>query len=68
MYRRQLATGLGVILAIAASASGQGKPEVGLEVGQPFPEIVLPTIDGEEPMSIASFRGEKVFLILFASW
>lgn len=38
-----------------------------LEVGQPFPDIVLPSTDGK-PMSIASFRGQKVALHVFASW
>jgi hypothetical protein len=39
-----------------------------LEVGQLFPEIVLPAARDGRPMSIADFRGEKVVLHVFASW
>ena len=39
-----------------------------LEVGQPFPEITLPSAQDGTPMSIASFRGKKVILHVFASW
>lgn len=39
-----------------------------IEVGQPFPAIVLPSLDDGEPMSIRDFRGEKVVLHIFASW
>lgn len=38
-----------------------------LDIGEPFPEWVLPSLAGE-PMSIASFRGQKVALHVFASW
>lgn len=38
-----------------------------LEVGEPFPAWVLPSLEGE-PMSISSFRGQKVVLHVFASW
>ena len=39
-----------------------------LEVGQPFPEITLPSAKDGTPMSIASFRGKKLILHVFASW
>lgn len=59
----------GTVLACAVMAalpsSAQAAPS--LEVGQPFPEITLPSLDGE-PMSIASFRGQKVALHVWASW
>ena len=38
-----------------------------LEVGEPFPSIVLPSLDGA-PSSIRQFRGQKVLLHVFASW
>jgi len=40
----------------------------GLKVGEPFPGIVLPTIDDGSAMSLADFRGQKVLLHIFASW
>ncbi len=57
---------LGPVLASVALAS-LAAPSAALEVGEHFPEIVLPSLDGE-PMSIASFRGEKVVLHIWASW
>lgn len=41
---------------------------VPITVGEPFPEIVLPSIDGSAPFSIKKFRGNKVILHIFASW
>ena len=38
-----------------------------LKLGHPFPEIVLPSLDGR-PSSIAQFRGQKLILHIFASW
>ncbi len=38
-----------------------------LKVGQPFPTLRLPTLDGGFK-SIADFRGKKVILHVFASW
>ena len=41
---------------------------VGLDVGDRFPDLVLPSLDGGEPTSIASFRGRKLALHVWASW
>ncbi|MFQ5430660.1 MAG: TlpA family protein disulfide reductase, partial [Phycisphaerae bacterium] len=38
-----------------------------LEVGQRFPDLVLPSLAGE-PLSISSFRGKKLIVHIFASW
>jgi hypothetical protein len=35
--------------------------------GTPFPNIVLPAVDGDRPMSVADFRGRKLLLQIFAS-
>ena len=43
------------------------QPAPALEVGDAFPEIVLPSLDGE-PMSNASFRGTKVAMHVWAAW
>ena len=37
-------------------------------VGEPFPEIVLPSVADGSPMSLSAFRGRKVVLHVFASW
>ncbi|MEM1179508.1 MAG: hypothetical protein AAGM22_14265 [Acidobacteriota bacterium] len=42
-------------------------PAAALDVGDPFPELILPTLDGD-PLSVASFRGQKVALHVWASW
>jgi hypothetical protein len=56
-------TGLASTTAAAAEA-----PVVGREVGQLFPPIVLPSLDGKRTMALSEFRGKKVLLIEFASW
>jgi hypothetical protein len=35
---------------------------------KPFPELFLPSLDDGRPLSIASFRGQKLVLHVFASW
>jgi hypothetical protein len=39
-----------------------------LEIGQPFPNIVLPNLADGRPGSISQFRGRKLLLHVFASW
>jgi len=39
-----------------------------IEEGEPFPDLVLPSMDDGSPMSIADFRGKRVMLHVFASW
>ncbi len=46
----------------------EGIPDVGLGIGETFPDVVLPAVRDGQPMSLAAFRGEKLFLHLFASW
>lgn len=38
------------------------------EIGKPFPQIVLPSLDDGHPVSLAQFRGKKIILHIFASW
>ncbi len=60
-----------VVLAIwglvesRAQSSLQSK---GFQVGEPFPDIILPTLEDGSPGSIAQFRGQKILLHIFASW
>lgn len=39
-----------------------------IEVGKPFPDIALPSLEDGRMMSIADFRGQRVVLHVFASW
>ena len=40
----------------------------GFAVGEPFPELVLPSLEDGRPVSIGHFQGRKVLLHVFASW
>ena len=53
-------------LMVASAAHAAAPPRI--EVGQPFPDIVFPSLEHGEPLSIADFRGKKVLLHVFASW
>ena len=53
-------------LATALSPVVGGAP--GLREGEPFPDLVLPSMTDGRPMSLADFRGRKVILHVFASW
>ena len=55
------------MLMTAAPAAAQ-LPPPGLEVGQRFPAVALPTLDGDRRLSIDDFRGSKVLVAVFASW
>ncbi len=67
-----LATVLVCVLGCAAvpdsEQTGGFLSEADFEVGQKFPDIVFPALDGERPLSLADFRGQKVLLHIFASW
>ena len=57
----------GLAFGSAAILAPAGAQDTGFGVGDRFPEIVLPSLDGGEPLSIASFRGRKVVLHVWAS-
>jgi hypothetical protein len=59
---RLLVIGGGLCFGVRATHAAET-----IEVGAPFPELVLPTLAGE-PQSITNFRGSKVILHVFASW
>ena len=59
--------GLGILLAMATSQAEAQLPASGFETGEPFPDLVLATLDGE-PASLTQYRGKKVVLHIFASW
>jgi len=51
---------LALLLALAAPLQGKGKD-------QPFPDFLLPSIDGGTGR-LSDYRGKKVLLFNFASW
>jgi hypothetical protein len=38
-----------------------------IEVGSPFPNLLLPDLDGR-PVSVNRWHGQKLILHIFASW
>jgi hypothetical protein len=39
-----------------------------IEVGQPFPDLVLPQLDDGQPGRLSDYRPKPVVLHIFASW
>ncbi len=64
----------GVLLAghfscqVFAASSTENESAVGMAVGQRYPDITLPALDGRGPLSVSHFRGRKILLVQFASW
>ncbi len=56
-----------VLPAEQSGASQAPPPEIGTNVGQMYPDFLLPTLDGKNG-KLSDFRGKKVLLINFASW
>jgi hypothetical protein len=62
-----------LMLAVVAMAisleDAMAKPSsTGFKVGEPFPNLVLPSLEDGKPLSLARFRRQKVILHIFASW
>jgi len=58
-----------ITFGCGSSADQAAAPvDVAIEVGKPFPDLVLPALDGGGPASIADLRGKKTLLHVFASW
>ena len=47
--------------------STEGLPDANFQVGDRFPPLILPDLDGQH-RSIAEFGGKKVILHIFGSW
>ena len=45
-----------------------GYASLPVEVGRPFPDLVLPSVADGRPLRVSDFRGTKLALHLFASW
>ena len=57
-----------VILSCGSPVKVDMPPDVKIEVGSPFPNLVLPLLEDGRPSSIVGFRGKKILLHVFASW
>ena len=62
------AVGALVLLGCGSPVKVDAPPDVGIEVGSPFPNLVLPLLEDGRPSSIVRFRGKKTLLHVFASW
>ena len=56
------------LLAASHGITAAGPPVPAVEIGKPFPHLVLPSAEDGRPMSLADFRGKRVVLHVFASW
>jgi len=56
------------LIALAIVWSTPAGASADLKEGQAFPTLVLPSLDGGKPISIADFHGRKIALHVFASW
>ncbi len=58
---------LAAAIAIHAS-SGEANLSTGMEVGQVYPNYILPSLSNGRPLALSQFRGRKIILHQFASW
>ncbi len=55
--------------AIGIHASpGEANLSIGTEVGQVYPNYILPSLSNGRPVALSQFRGRKIILLQFASW
>ncbi len=66
MNKMQVIISGGMLLAISGMAAQADPPK--LEIGEPFPDLTLSSMEDGSSTSIADFRGQKVILHVFASW
>ena len=55
----------GTLLFAATAAAAKPHPFV---VGEPLPELLLPSAEDGRPLSLAELHGRKLVLHVFASW
>jgi len=63
--RPLVATACAFSVIYLTPAAGAAPP---IKVGQPFPDLVLPALNGDQPMRMSDFRPKPVVLHIFASW
>lgn len=66
MPYRVLTALLATALLLTPTAASAGPAQTA--VGDPFPDLVFPTVDGEQTVRLSDHRGKRVLLIEFASW
>ena len=67
--RRLLLVMSALLLAACGSTVDVTAPaDVAVEVGKPFPNLMLPALEDGSPSSLVQFRGKKTLLHVFASW
>lgn len=62
------AVALFTLLILGSPVATAQDPAARFKVGQPFPDLVFPSVEGGRPTSIVQYRGKKVLLHIFASW
>lgn len=66
-FRVVLKTYLFAALFGVSSLSFSNAFSLPFKVGDPFPKLTLPTLEGD-PLSVQSLKGKKTVLHIFASW
>ncbi len=58
------------ITQASAQPDRESRPIVpaSIEVGQPFPVMMLPRIEDGLPDTLVNYRGQKLIMHIFASW
>lgn len=62
------ATAITIVLLLLLGTPHAEAGPAQTQVGQPFPDLVFPTVDGEQTVRLSDHRGKRVLLIEFASW
>lgn len=66
MLRTRLCFAVLLVAVLAASPVWGGAAQTA--VGDPFPDLVFPAIDGDNSVRLSDHRGQRVVLVEFASW
>lgn len=54
----------GALIVVTSLGAATYRPVV----GEPFPDLELPSLKDGAALSVSAFRGQKVILHVFASW
>lgn len=68
MRRLLFAMGALLFAACGSTVDVTAPADIAVEVGKPFPNLILPALEDGSPSSILQFRGKKTLLHVFASW
>jgi hypothetical protein len=64
MVRRGISIAAFLLLGTIITGADEYEPKV----GESFPKLVLPSLEDGSPLSVTSFRGQKLVLHIWASW